>query len=166
MKYLKKYQLFESKIDDDIEKINRLKQDYDNSIEEIKKEYDKFVSDCLYDLTDTYDFTKKVTVSEYYAMNNSININDLIWINYIFKVPIEKKDEFINTLSGISDLIKNHLSEYKDIKIQQLSIFDENDKLVDFIHIVPLEHVKTWIERNINEKSNRYIKSLTFKIQI
>ena len=52
MRYLQTYKLFESVNDDAYEKWVKVKADYDKGIKEIKDEYLKGVSDCLYDLTD------------------------------------------------------------------------------------------------------------------
>jgi hypothetical protein len=173
MKYLKKYQLFESITGDAFEKLNKLKQDFENGIEEVKTEYVKSVSDCLYDITDNYDFTTNVKLNDKMLSIggelNHQNISSLISILCTFpKIPVEKIDDFFETLSGLTDLVKDHVSEEKDIVPITIALNKEDGNAVAFKHftkIEPLQDVKIWVDKNLEHISDQ-VKSVSLIIKI
>jgi hypothetical protein len=170
MKYLKKYQLFESITDDAFEKLNKLKQDFENGIEEVKTEYVKSVSDCLHDITDNYDFTTSLKLDDkMLSIGGELNLSNLISISYRFpKIPIEKFDDFFETLSGLTDLVKDHVSEEKDIVPTAIALNNENGKGVvfkSFRSSETLQDIKIWVEKNLEYVSDR-VKSVGLIIKI
>ena len=57
----KETKLFESVSDDAYEKWLKAKTEYDAKISELKSEYLEGVKQCMFDLTDNFDHTSKVT---------------------------------------------------------------------------------------------------------
>jgi hypothetical protein len=165
MKHLKKYQLFESITDDIFEKINKLRQDFDNGIKELKSEYAKAVSDCLHEITDDYDFQSHLIMGDNFT--NDIT-PDHISILYTFtKIPVDKFDEFFEKLSSISDLVKSYVSEEKDIKPLEVCLLSVH-KMEDFRHFngCPLHHIKTWVDKSLKRDKESIIKSISVSIKI
>jgi hypothetical protein len=173
MKYLKKYQLFESITDDAFERLNKLKQDFERGIRETKNEYVKAVSDCLYDIIDNYDFTTDVKLDDKMLSIggdlNQQNISNLISISYRFpKIPIEKFDNFFETLSSLTDLVKDHVSEEKDIVPTAIALNNENGKGVvfkSFRSSETLQDIKIWVDKNLEHISDQ-VKSVALIVKI
>jgi hypothetical protein len=173
MKYLKKYQLFESITDDAFERLNKLKQDFERGIRETKNEYVKAVSDCLYDIIDNYDFTTDVKLDDKMLSIggdlNQQNISNLISISYRFpKITIEKFDNFFETLSSLTDLVKDHVSEEKDIVPTAIALNNENGKGVvfkSFRSSETLQDIKIWVDKNLEHISDQ-VKSVALIVKI
>jgi hypothetical protein len=123
VRYLQTYKLFESVNDDAYEKWVKVKSDYDKGVQEIKDEYLKGVSDCLYDLTDDYDFTSKVEIIDFSKSNDEYwkFMGNLV-AKFEFKVPIDKINDFFETLFEIDELVKSHVSRYRRIIVKDFDI--------------------------------------------
>jgi hypothetical protein len=153
MKHLKKYKLFESVNDDAYEKWAKVKADYDKGLKEIKDEYLKGVSECLYDLTDHYDFTSKVEIRDFSKSEEEYwkFIGNVI-AKFKFEVPIEKFEEFFDTLIELNDLVKSHVSKHRRIIVKQFNI-QLNGVISTLIHRLEtysLEDVKSKLMKELN----------------
>jgi hypothetical protein len=148
MKHLKKYKLFESVNDDAYEKWAKVKADYDKGLKEIKDEYLKGVSECLYDLTDHYDFTSKVEIRDFSKSEEEYwkFIGNVI-AKFKFEVPIEKFEEFFDTLIELNDLVKSHVSKHRRIIVKQFNIQLNG---VIRLETYSLEDVKSKLMKELN----------------
>lgn len=172
MRYLQTYKLFESVNDDVYEKWAKIKADYDKGIEEIKAEYLKGVSDCLLDLTDYYEYTSKVEIRDFSKSNEEYwkFIGNLI-SEFSFDVPIEKFNEFFDTLIELDELVKSHISRYRRILVKSFSIIgnggDEISRLYK-LQIYSLDDAKSKALENLQRfPQDQYrLKDLKITIEI
>jgi len=123
MKYLQTYKLFESVNDDVYEKWTKVKSDYDKGVKEIKDEYLKGVSDCLLDLTDYYEYTSEVEIRDFSKSNEEYwrFIGNVV-AKFKFEVPIDKINDFFDTLIELDELVKSHVSRYRRILVKDFDI--------------------------------------------
>ncbi len=170
MRYLQSYKLFESVNDDVYEKWAKVKSDYDKGIEEIKAEYLKGVSDCLLDLTDYYEYTSEVEIKELSASDDEYwkfigNVN----AKFKFEVPIDKVEEFMDTLIELDELVKSHISKHRRIVVK---IFDIVFTRLHRLAIYSLENVKSKVmgvlnePRTVKDINNAQINFATIEIEI
>ena len=170
MRYLQTYKLFESVNDDAYEKWIKVKADYDKGVKEIKDEYLKGVSDCLYDLTDFYGHTSKVEIRDYSKSDEEYwkFIGNLI-SEFSFDVPIEKFNEFFDTLIELDELVKSHISPYRRILVKSFSIIgnsgDEISRLYK-LQIYSLDDVKSKALENLQRFSKGQYRLKDLKIAI
>ncbi len=166
MRYLQTYKLFESVNDDVYEKWAKVKSDYDKGIEEIKAEYLKGVSDCLLDLTDYYEYTSKVEIrdfsksdEEYWKFIGNVNAK------FKFEVPIDKVEEFMDTLTELDELVKSHISKYRRIIVKHFDIQISN---LYKLEIYSLDDVKSKVVDVLNEPRTKRsdVKLATIQIEI
>jgi hypothetical protein len=170
VRYLQTYKLFESVNDDVYEKWAKVKSDYDKGIEEIKAEYLKGVSDCLLDLTDYYEYTSKVEIrdfsksdEEYWKFIGNVNAK------FKFEVPIDKVEEFMDTLIELDELVKSHISKHRRIVVE---IFDIVFTRLHRLETYSLENVKSKVmdvlnePRTVKDIKNSQINFATIEIEI
>jgi hypothetical protein len=166
MKHLKKYKLFESVNDDAYEKWAKVKSDYTKGLKEIKDEYLKGVSECLYDLTDHYDFTSKVEIRDFSKSEEEYwkFIGNVI-AKFKFEVPIGKIEEFFDTLIEIDDLVKSHVSKHRRIIVESLGyIVNDVETIREFkLEIYSLKDIK---DRALNNSRLPNLSKLIIKIEI
>jgi hypothetical protein len=166
MKHLKTYKLFESVNDDVYEKWAKVKSDYNKGIEEIKAEYLKGVSDCLLDLTDYYEYTSEVEIKdfsksdeEYWRFIGNVNAK------FKFEVPIDKVEEFMDTLTELDELVKSHISKHRRIIVKHFDIQISN---LYKLEIYSLDDVKSKVVDVLNEPRTKRsdVKLATIEIEI
>ena len=166
MRYLKTYKLFESVNDDVYEKWAKVKSDYNKGIEEIKVEYLKGVSDCLLDLTDYYEYTSEVEIKdfsksdeEYWRFIGNVNAK------FKFEVPIDKVEEFMDTLIELDELVKSHISKHRRIIVKHFDIQISN---LYKLEIYSLDDVKSKVVDVLNEPRTKRsdVKLATIEIEI
>jgi hypothetical protein len=166
VRYLKTYKLFESVNDDVYEKWAKVKSDYNKGIEEIKVEYLKGVSDCLLDLTDYYEYTSEVEIKdfsksdeEYWRFIGNVNAK------FKFEVPIDKVEEFMDTLTELDELVKSHISKHRRIIVKHFDIQISN---LYKLEIYSLDDVKSKVVDVLNEPRTKRsdVKLATIEIEI
>lgn len=170
MRYLQTYKLFESVNDDAYEKWTKVKADYDKGVKEVKDEYLKGVSDCLLDLTDYYEYTSEVEIKdfsksdeEYWRFIGNVNAK------FKFKVPIDKVEEFMDTLIELDELVKSHISKHRRIVVK---IFDIVFTRLYRLETYSLENVKSKVmdllnePRTVTDINNAQINFATIEIEI
>ncbi len=175
MKHLKTYKLFESVNDDAYEKWTKVKADYDKGVKEIKDEYLKGVSDCLYELTDYYDYTSKVEVRDFSKSDEEYwkFIGNVV-AKFKFEVPIEKIEEFFDTLIELDELVKSHISKHRRIIVKHFDIFSiigtANIQISNLykLEIYSLDMVKSKVVDVLNEPRTKRsdVKLSTIQIEI
>ncbi len=175
MRYLQTYKLFESVNDDAYEKWSKVKADYDKGVKEIKDEYLKGVSDCLYELTDYYDYTSKVEVRDFSKSDEEYwkFIGNVV-AKFKFEVPIEKIEEFFDTLIELDDLVKSHVSKHRRIIVKHFDIFSiigtANIQISNLykLEIYSLDMVKSKVVDVLNEPRTKRsdVKLSTIQIEI
>ena len=166
MKHLKTYKLFESVNDDAYEKWAKVKSDYDKGVKDIKDEYLKGVSDCLYELTDYYDYTSEVEVRDFSKSDEEYwkFIGNIV-AKFKFEVPIEKIEEFFDTLIELDELVKSHISKHRRIIVKSFNI------QITYLHkleIYSLDMVKSKVVDVLNEPLTKRsdVKLSTIQIEI
>jgi hypothetical protein len=170
VRYLQTYKLFESVNDDAYEKWTKVKADYDKGVKEVKDEYLKGVSDCLLDLTDYYEYTSEVEIKdfsksdeEYWRFIGNVNAK------FKFKVPIDKVEEFMDTLIELDELVKSHISKHRRIVVK---IFDIVFTRLYRLETYSLENVKSKVmdllnePRTVTDINNAQINFATIEIEI
>ena len=168
MRYLQTYKLFESVNDDAYEKWTKVKADYDKGVKEIKDEYLRGVSDCLYELTDYYDYTSKVEVRDFSKSDEEYwkFIGNVV-AKFKFEVPIEKIEEFFDTLIELDELVKSHISKHRRIVVKH---FDPGHgcKHLYKLEIYSLDMVKSKVVDVLNEPRTKRsdVKLATIQIEI
>ena len=166
MRYLQTYKLFESVNDDAYEKWVKVKADYDKGVKEIKDEYLKGVSDCLYELTDHYDYTSKVEVRDFSKSDEEYwkFIGNVI-AKFKFEVPIEKIEEFFDTLIELDELVRSHISKHRRIIVKHFDIQISN---LYKLEIYSLDMVKSKVVDVLNEPRTKRsdVKLSTIQIEI
>ena len=166
MRYLQTYKLFESVNDDTYEKWFKIKADYDKGVKEVKDEYLKGVSDCLYDLTDYYDFTSMVEMRDFSKADGEYwrFLGNLV-ANFKFKVPIVNVENFFDTLIELDDLVKSHVSKHRRIIIKHFDIQISN---LYKLEIYSLEDVKSKVMGVLDEPRTKRsdVKFATIQIEI
>ncbi len=155
MRYLQTYKLFESVNDDVYEKWAKVKSDYDKGVKEIKDEYLKGVSDCLHDLTDDYDFTSMVEVKDFSTSDDEYwkFIGNVV-AKFEFKVPVEKFNDFFNTLIELDELVKSHISQHRRIIVNSIDLRIESvgsTVKLNKLAIYSLDKVKSSLMDTLNE---------------
>ena len=166
MRYLQTYKLFESVNDDAYEKWVKVKADYDKGVKEIKDEYLKGVSDCLYELTDYYDYTSKVEVRDFSKSDEEYwNFIGNVVAKFKFEVPIEKIEEFFDTLIELDELVKSHISRHRRILVKDFDIQISN---LYKLEIYSLDDVKSKVMDVLDEPRTKRsdIKLSTIQIEI
>ncbi len=166
MRYLQTYKLFESVNDDAYEKWVKVKADYDKGVKEIKDEYLKGVSDCLYELTDYYDYTSKVEVRDFSKSDEEYwNFIGNVVAKFKFEVPIEKIEEFFDTLIELDELVKSHISQHRRILVKDFDIQISN---LYKLEIYSLDDVKSKVMDVLDEPRTKRsdIKLSTIQIEI
>ena len=166
MRYLQTYKLFESVNDDAYEKWVKVKADYDKGVKEIKDEYLKGVSDCLYELTDYYDYTSKVEVRDFSKSDEEYwNFIGNVVAKFKFEVPIEKIEEFFDTLIELDELVKSHISQHRRILVKDFDIQISN---LYKLEIYSLDDVKSKVMDVLNEPRTKRsdVKLSTIQIEI
>jgi hypothetical protein len=166
VRYLQTYKLFESVNDDAYEKWVKVKADYDKGVKEIKDEYLKGVSDCLYELTDYYDYTSKVEVRDFSKSDEEYwNFIGNVVAKFKFEVPIEKIEEFFDTLIELDELVKSHISQHRRILVKDFDIQISN---LYKLEIYSLDDVKSKVMDVLNEPRTKRsdVKLSTIQIEI
>jgi hypothetical protein len=166
VRYLQTYKLFESVNDDAYEKWVKVKADYDKGVKEIKDEYLKGVSDCLYELTDYYDYTSKVEVRDFSKSDEEYwNFIGNVVAKFKFEVPIEKIEEFFDTLIELDELVKSHISQHRRILVKDFDIQISN---LYKLEIYSLDDVKSKVMDVLDEPRTKRsdIKLSTIQIEI
>jgi hypothetical protein len=166
MKYLKKYKLFESVNDDVYLKWAKVKSDHDKGVEEIKAEYLKGVSDCLLDLTDYYEYTSKVEIRDFSKSDEEYwkFIGNVI-AKFKFEVPIDKVEEFMDTLIELNELVKSHISKHRRIVFKSFDIWITN---LSKLEAYSLNDVKSKVMDILDEPRTKRsdVKLATIQIEI
>jgi hypothetical protein len=166
VRYLKTYKLFESVNDDTYEKWIKIKADYDKGVKEVKDEYLKGVSDCLYDLTDYYEYTSKVEIRDFSKSDGEYwkFIGNVV-AKFEFKVPIDKVDEFFDTLIELDELVKSHVSKYRRIIVKD---FDIQITTLHKLEIYSLDDVYSKVMNLLMEPRTKRsdVKLATIQIEI
>jgi hypothetical protein len=166
MRYLQTYKLFESVNDDVYEKWAKIKADYDKAVKEIKDEYLKGVSDCFYDLTDYYGYTSKVEVRDFSKADGEYwRFLGNVVSKFEFKVPIDKAEEFFDTLIELNELVKSHVSKHRRIIVKSFNI---QISILNKLEIYSLGDVKSKVMDVLNEPRTKRsdVKLSTIQIEI
>lgn len=150
MKHIKTYKIFESVNDDVYNKWIKAKAEWDSTVAEVKVDYLQGVSDCLYDLTDYYEYTSKVEIRDFSKSNEEYwkFIGNVV-AKFEFKVPIEKIADFFDTLIELDELVKSHVSKYRRILVKDFDIGITN---LHKLEIYSLEDVKTKVMNVLDER--------------
>lgn len=156
MKHLQTYKLFESVSDDAYEKWLKAKTEYDAKISELKSEYLEEVKQCMFDLTDSFNHTSKVTLADNFRPNSG---GDLV-AKFKFKVSKDRIDEFFDTLEGLEETVKSYISQYRRIQVSEISFRGGREGVEDIEgnEVGRIHHQNPYSLKDIKEKIDKEIK--------
>jgi len=169
MRYLQTYKLFESVSDDAYEKWISAKTEYDAKISELKAEYLEGVKQCMFDLTDNFNHTSSVKLSDNFRKNSG---GDLV-AKIKFDVITDRIDEFFDILEEMEETVKSYISQYRRIQISSVNFMagDEAGSIVGTLYrqnIYSIKEVRKNIKKQIEGYKNhqRVVTGVVIEVEI